>query len=556
MRLTRSTGSRWATCGKNLAVKRLWAALLILLLAAALRAAALGVDQRFHPDEALFATFARGAAVQGDWLLRGPLDKTPLSIYAAALGMTFLGVTPLPNGVLTLEIHRGEFAARLPNVFASIICVALVIALARRAYGSGRAGLVAGMLAAMSPLALAFSAVAFTDTLMLLCITAALYVAVCGRAALAGICLALGIGCKQQALLYAPLLLAVLWCEGRSCRAVADREAAALRLWNPILLFSRQVVSFALPVAGGLLALAAWDAARGQATGLWALAAVNNDPGRLARLDELLPRFVAWLSCAQYLLPIGGLLGLVLLHLAGSGASRREWSASTMDGGQFAWILAVYAALYLLAHWLIAFNIYDRYLLPLLPIAVLLVAGAVRRAVIERKKHGSAIRQAARFAALALLFALSLPVALDALAGRLPIGGDRGRHQGIAELTAHLNSKPLGAIIYDHWLGWELGYYLGAWSDKRRVYYPTPHALAADAPLNPDRAPRYLVALNDVPHMAWLDALRDAGFTVSRDYARRRFVVYRLIPPQDARCASNAGSSWPGQIAVCGRSSG
>jgi 4-amino-4-deoxy-L-arabinose transferase-like glycosyltransferase len=200
--------------------------IVILLLASALRFHALAQDARFHPDEALFATFARNAAVKGDWLLRGPLDKTPLTIYAQALSMTFFGVQQV-NDVLDLEIHTGEFVARLPNTFASILLVAVMYALAKRfypfgVYGEGgqtskrvwEVGLISMTLTAFSPYAVAFSATAFTDGLMLLLITLALWMASAGRWAWSGFYLVLAYASKQQALLYAPLILTVGWAVG------------------------------------------------------------------------------------------------------------------------------------------------------------------------------------------------------------------------------------------------------------------------------------------------------------------------------------------------------
>ena len=98
-------------------------------------------------------------------------------------------------------------------------------------------------------------------------------------------------------------------------------------------------------------------------------------------------------------------------------------------------------------------------------------------------------------------------------------------------LADYLNAQTLGAVVYDHWLGWELGYYMGQWTDKRRVYYPTPEALVADALKLDDPAPRYFVAPTREPVSPWLDALRAAGFAVEQVYLRQSFVVYRLIPP-------------------------
>lgn len=120
------------------------------------------------------------------------------------------------------------------------------------------------------------------------------------------------------------------------------------------------------------------------------------------------------------------------------------------------------------------------------------------------------------------------PVALDAAEGRIGVGGDQGAHTGIDQLGVYLESKPLGTIIYDHWLGWELGYYLGTWSDKRLTYYPQPILLAKDARIQADPAPRYFVAPIDAPLRPWLDALRAVGFTVRPDYRTAQQVVYRL----------------------------
>jgi hypothetical protein len=120
------------------------------------------------------------------------------------------------------------------------------------------------------------------------------------------------------------------------------------------------------------------------------------------------------------------------------------------------------------------------------------------------------------------------PPAQDAVNRRIGIGGDTGKYAAMDELGAYLDTKPLGTIVYDHWLGWELGYYLGTWSDKRLTYYPDPMALAADARLQPDPAPRYFVAPIDIRVEDWLNALRDAGFEVHLDYQMERQVVYQI----------------------------
>ncbi|MCB9456396.1 MAG: glycosyltransferase family 39 protein [Anaerolineaceae bacterium] len=542
-------------------MRRLGLPLLILVLATVLRLHALGVDTRFHPDEALFATFARQAAVNGDWMLRGPLDKPPLTIYAGALSMMFTGVTTLPDGVLTLDVHRGEFAARLPGTFASIILAAVMYAAARRLYPGAGDFLPLGalLLTALSPYAIAFSATAFTDGLMLLVITLALWQGAAERWGWGAVWLALGFGCKQQALLYIPLVLLVL-------------------VSRPSMRHAVRWLRFAIPLLVGLGLLFAWDAGRGQETSLWELAAANNDPGRLAHLDELLPRLGVWLGYSAVLAgtpPVTALLAALGLGVAlwriisefrrGSsedtvGPARSPTDRSALHTHTDA-ILLLYILAYGLLHWLVAFSQHDRYLLPLLPPILLLMARGLAwfvnalpglfLSVAGGIRPSAATRQFIVFG-LPLLAFLLVP-AWDASEGRVPVGGDRGAHAGIDVLAEYLNAKPLATVIYDHWLGWELGYYMGAWSNKRRVYYPTPEALVHDARNLPEREPRYFPTPADAPVTPWLAALRTAGFEVRVDTRIAGYTVYVLIPPvASAESVSGAGSSWPGRLIPSG----
>src|SRR3970040_757552 len=84
-------------------------AVLAVLVAALLRSLPL-LDNRFHPDEALYAYFARLIASGRDPLLSGVVvDKPPLSIYLNSLSLLVFG--------------GHEFAARLPNFYASLVGV-------------------------------------------------------------------------------------------------------------------------------------------------------------------------------------------------------------------------------------------------------------------------------------------------------------------------------------------------------------------------------------------------------------------------------------------------
>ena len=85
-------------------IRRLGLRIALVLLATFTLIHQLTADLRFHPDEAFFMAFARGAAVNGDWLLPGALDKPPLALYFSALSMVAVGNTADDAGVLHLDI--------------------------------------------------------------------------------------------------------------------------------------------------------------------------------------------------------------------------------------------------------------------------------------------------------------------------------------------------------------------------------------------------------------------------------------------------------------------
>jgi 4-amino-4-deoxy-L-arabinose transferase-like glycosyltransferase len=474
---------------------------LILLVGAFLRFHALTEDVRFHPDEALFATFARNAAVHGDWMLFGALDKTPLSIYAAALSMHFIGVYVNEKNVLDLSIEHGEFAARLPNVLEGIVLIALVYALGISLFDR-RTGLFAALLVALSPQLISFSATAFTDTLMLFFMVASLLMAARGRPLWSGLWLGLAVWAKQQGIFYLPL---VLWILVYSTR----RSEPPIRPYKTLVLSIswRFLISFLIP----LLLLFLWDSLRTQ-TSLFALAAANNNPERFfVRMDELLPRLSTWLTYASTFVGTWWMT-LILTGIA-------VWGA--FIGKK--WILPLYIVAYFIMHTLIAFNTYDRYLLPLIPLLALLAS------------HGLSCFFSALNLQPSVLLALTLLLLLILPPIRYPTD-IRARDSEITELADYLNAKPLGTIIYDHWLGWEMGYYIGAWSDKRRVYYPDPQIQAEDALLNPDLAPRYFIVPLGEGVSAWLKALREKCLETVLEYENTRYRVYQVILPGDALC--------------------
>jgi 4-amino-4-deoxy-L-arabinose transferase-like glycosyltransferase len=461
---------------------RLFLTAALLLIAAAMRTGGLTGD-RLHADEALFAAFARDAVIHGRWLFPGDLDKPPLALYAAALSMTAIAA-PNSSGVLDMSATAGELAARLPGFLAALVTTAALFGAARRLYRDDRAAFGAALVFALSPLAVRHGATAFTDGLMVMAGALAVRASAGGRAGWAGIWTAVSIATKIQGAFFIPLLLLIQWTQH------ALNRRALLRLIAVLL------------IGGGLLV--GWDALRPDATPFYLLANANNPLTRLIRSDEVVPRLAAWLLMLANALGVGGLALAI-----GAGVRRGQ-----RDGIGAA--LTLFLVLYLGAHWLIAFNLYDRYLLiALIPIALLVGRGLTT------------------FTRSRLRFAVLIAVGVVALSGAWTVGNARrdAGFAGVDAAAAWIDALSTASVIYDPWFGWHMRFYLSPWSDKRRVYYPTPRALADGASALNEAAPRYLIAPADRPVDLWLDALRARGWrvTLAADFPDVR--VFRINPP-------------------------
>jgi 4-amino-4-deoxy-L-arabinose transferase-like glycosyltransferase len=495
--------------------------LLILLAATLARFGVLAENVRFHGDEALFATYARNAAVYGDWMLSGPLDKPPVSLYAMALSMQFTGVSQLPDGVLTLDLKRGEWSARLPGVLAGIVTVALIMAAARR-IGGWRAAWFAGVLAALSPQMAAFDATAFTDPLLVMFLTASLTAALYRRGGWSGVLLAAAFATKQQAVFYAPLVL-VLNLGHLTPKLPLDTGKRVTGRGGYFLTSGRTVRRFLIAAAIGVGLLLLWDAARPEPS-IFAYAADNNNPYRLIVPPSEWPgRVSLWLTFGATVFGAWPVTAFVVLcAFAGRRSKEKQINhrdTESTEKNRRRWLLffstdtvplmlRLFIVGYIAIHIVLPFNIYDRYLLLIYPPVILLATRGLAL-IVPRRLALPAL------AVLALLM-MTAPT-------RFPTDV-RDRNDGLIALGEFINRQGLGTIVYNRWLGWEMGYYLGPWSDKRVVHYPTPEQFAEDAPLNPDTAPRLFIAPSWADVGPWLDAAGDAGFAVwiayrSADYA-------------------------------------
>lgn len=435
----------------QVSLRRLITPLVLCLVAFGLRLGPLWAD-RFHSDEALYATWALQIASGRDILLSSVApDKPPLLFYTMAAAFATLG--------------RTEVAARLAGLTAGVLSVALVW-IARPDRSSAAAAAMA-----LSPFAISFSPTAFLDPLTAMFGLASLAAALHKRPGWAGAFLGLATATKVQALILLPLIVA--------CGAlVCDSERR-----------SRAGGSFFVGLLIPLTAVLMWDRLRGGAP-FWVQQTINYGGIRLAYPSEVMPRLASWASFLPHLLgwplsvtaAIG--LPLVLIHDLTRGARTR---AATLD-----LILVTFATGYFLVHWLLAFPVWDRYLLGLAPVACLLIGRLADLAanVLHRIARRQCLR--AEWAILIIIVALLAPSAAQAGQSAAPVGGDHGPHDGIDRVAAFFRDIPSGAVVYDHWLGWVLRYYL--WdADVYIAYFATPQALAEDLHVFGRSSPRYIV---------------------------------------------------------------
>jgi 4-amino-4-deoxy-L-arabinose transferase-like glycosyltransferase len=459
---------------------RLLLVVVTLLVATQLRAAHL-LENRFHQDEALYATFARFIASgpgHGLPLSHMLVDKPPLAFYLNGLSVAIFG--------------GSEFALRLPTLLASTVSVALIFALGQRLYGE-TAGHVAAWAMALSPFAIQFSITIFVDPLLTTWLLAGMLLLARGRSGWAALAISLAWATKQTALLFVPvaLLLGLV------------RLPSPARLRQAALYLLRAALPAVAGVALVTLLLIAWDQRRAAPIGIFQQGYSDNISTRLAGPWELKPRAAALLAMLRYftgndLISVLFLAGLVLMLVHDA---RHKSRAAWVDA-----LFVIYQVGYLAGYWLVSLNLFDRYFLPILPLWALLVGRVfdvatqwltlaldrlARRAGLERGRASRAARLAARVALPLTLLGILVPVTAAANYNFSPIGGDHGAYDGVDDAARFIHTLPRDSVLYDHWLNWEFDYYL---FDKpvETLYYPDAQTLARDLALNGCKRPHYL----------------------------------------------------------------
>lgn len=457
--------------------------------------------QRFHHDEALYATWALTIASGQDiWLDDTPIDKPPLFLYLLAGSFKLLG--------------HSETAARLPSLLATALTVGLTFFLGRRLF-SMPVGTVAAWLVALSPFSLMFAPTAFTDPVQVAFVIASCLAASYGRAGWAGVLLALAIATKQQGLFFAPLVLGLLFGAGRG-EVVSQPQTLNLaesRLTkNPP---SKPVFRFTVASLASLVPLLAWDLNRHQPSAFLERSLTNYGglATDLASIGERGLGFMELLSYATGSVVLNSIfiagLPLVLIYDLWAGRTKEQSPSLATFPAPFMFpnfqtsklpifspslLLTLFTLLFLALHAALSFQIWDRYLLGLMPLLALLLARILLLpGSLLQHFHPLSCRRGAGFIyglGLAGLLAVSLgrPVQ-DAVNARYPLGSNSEDIYGIEQIVAYLQ-RNVGAnnTLFHHWLGAHWRFYLWDYPYDLQ-FWDKPEVLASKA------KPGYFVAV-------------------------------------------------------------
>jgi len=479
---------------------RRWGLVGLLLLAWALRLPLL-LDGPLHPDEALYGYWGlligRG---RDPWLTSGPVDKPPLLPYVVAVFQLFLGDTTI--------------ALRLPGVMAGLLAVPLVGVLAQTLYRDLWTGLCATVAAAMSPFAVALSGTGFPDPLMVTLGLGGCVAAARGLVGWAGLLAGMSFAAKQTGLVWLPLVLAL---------TLAQSSRPERRIGGFIISYlAAAVVAFA------------WDGIRVAlgADSFWSAGIVGYGGLRLIWPHELWPRLRAWFRLMRALFDsslVNALLLAGLPALAWKGLARHPRTHRAF----FDLLLVSFCMVYVLFHLLVAFPIWSRYLLPLVPMLAVLL-GRMAQEVVSLWSGHRKLGTRPLVSAVLLALLLVMP-ACDASAGRSPLAEEHAVYQGIDEVISFLSQLPEGSVVYHHWLGWHYRYALFD-EPVYLAYWPTPAWLARDVRAFGRRSPRYMVFPAWESSARVEQALSDVGYLldpvvmVTRGGGAPSFTVYHVVP--------------------------
>ena len=477
-----------------------WVLVVLLILGWGVQLAP-AVANRFHSDEALYGYWGLQIARGRDpWLVDVPVYKPPLLPYVIAGSVALFG--------------HSELAIRMPGLAAGLTMVALAAALADRLFARSVAATSTAILLTFSPFRILFSATVFPDPLMVALGVGACVAAVANHPVWAGLLAGLSFGVKQSGLAWMPLALAL---------GVMHSQRPA-----------RSGLKYALGYAVPVILIVIWDQLRTAqgAPGFWSVGIAGYGGLRLIWPHELVDRFLGWARLARYFWVSPVLSGLFLTGVPVLLVNTLRRGRGTRRG-LVDLLLIVFVLFYAMIHWLWAFPVWDRYLLPLLPMVAVLGGRLFSMAThwLERVVRSRKLSQV--IGCLALIICLARP-AVAAARSRYPVGGDHGAYDGIDAVAEYFHHVPPGSVVYQHWLGWHYAYYLYD-VPVYVAYWPTPDWLAQDVQAFGARSARYIVfpsweEPDRIGHaVAQLGYRLDPVWTTSRRNGSRSFTIYRIV---------------------------
>lgn len=400
-------------------------------------------------DEAIYSYWALHLWNVDPWALTVWPDKPPLFLWLLGGVLQLFG---LWDGVAG-PVLNSDAPARLLNVTADSLTTAVVGSIAYNLWGY-RAGLLALIFYALSPFAISFAPTVYTDPLLVMWGMLAFLFAVKNRLFWAGLFLASAVMTKQQGIFYMPLVVLIqnryLW---RRDTGTALRSPLALTLGFLLL---------ALPILW-------WDSRRWHvAPSPWDLSMLNYSELALLPASQWLARLVDWGPISWHLIAKGPLWILIFATaaLAWHGGklqwrveSGERFGASRNSPLMFPtqYFLLICALIFLAAHIVTSVQIWDRYLLPLVPLLALLCGYFCSR-ILQSLPTSRNIPVVFAGAVLVLLL---MPAAEIGARGGYPLGGDHGDYVGLRRaLTWVVVHAPADAILYHRVLGWQYRFYL------------------------------------------------------------------------------------------------
>lgn len=473
----------------------------LAVLAALLLPLNLLTSQPLHHDEALYATWALTIIADDPWLSQTSIDKPPLFLWLVAGTFRLLGAT--------------ETTARTPSLVATLAIILLTYGLGRKLYDTAT-GILAAWLVALSPFTLLFASTALTDPTLIALVLAGCLAAAHGRSVWAGIFAALAIATKQQGLFFIPLIAGFLiitkWQESRGTsrkvagHRVADDKVAKIdqqpqtstsHVPRPTSHVLRPTFTLLLSLILTLLPFIIWDLTRSQPSAFFQQS-LNNYGGLAFDITGFTQRWLGFLELLWYgtsstLLNFIFILGLPFLLIYDLALTHKTHQLPNYPTTQSPkhpisqspnLLISLFITIFLLIHTILSFQIWDRYLLGLIPLLALLLAQILLLpwAIL----HCIWPRAVSQQPWLPIIFGIGLAILLtatlsrpvqDAVHARYPLGSNSRGVVGIEQIVAYLQGN-VGAntTLYHQWLGthwrfhlWDYPYDLQFWDSPEKL---------------------------------------------------------------------------------------